>query len=629
MLKKRLLILFILLGFIGFGAVFYMIEEEWVDFSTLTQLAKRNPSVLLDSEGKVISYFEVDRREDIPFNKIPKVLVKAFLAAEDHDFFEHRGISFKGILRSIWVNLKSFRKSQGASTITQQVARLLFLNTEKTFLRKFREMILAIQLEKQLTKEQIFELYVNNMYFGRGTYGVQAASKRFWGKTVNEINVAEAATLATVAKSAKYFSPLNDIERCKKGRNVILFSMKNLGMISQKDFDYAQKTEIKLSNSLIGSPIRLYIQEWVRVWAENKWGKDILYNKGLKIHTSINLKMQEAAERSFVETMGGIRGYLGNNINGALVAMDSHTGQIRALVAGYNFNESQFNRAFLAVRQMGSSFKPIIYAAALQSGLTMRTTFVDEPISMLLPNGDTWEPKNYDGNFLGRMTLLKALTISDNMVMIKTLLETGYDNVISLAQNLGLSRQLLKYPTLALGITEATPVESAAAFNVFANNGTYVEPYFIESVKDSHGNSWWQASQPIRRKVLNSTINSKMVHALSWRMRRARNNFPEWIDAESIGKTGTTNDSTSNWFVGSTPGLTTAVYIGRDDGKGMGKDIYGNQTSFPIWLNFYKRINLEEKSFYIDPGLKEVAIDWSTGENAGFIHDNETASVLE
>jgi len=627
--KRKLLIFSIIFLFIFSGAAFYILEEEWVDFSVLSQLKSHNSSMILDDEGKVLAYFENERREYVPFNKLPKILVNAFIAAEDHSFFDHNGISFRGILRSVWVNLKSGRRLQGASTITQQVARLLFLNSEKTFLRKFREIFLSVQLEKQLTKQQIFELYANNIYFGRGIYGVEAACKRFWNKSVNQIDIAQAATLASVAKSAQFYSPLNDLEKSKKRRNLILQSMNSLGMISQKEFESSCNEPLAIHGSMIGGPMRLYVQEWVRIWAENKWGKDFLENKGIKIYTTLNRQTQEAAEKSFAEIIQQWRGSLGNNLNGGLVAVEPSSGRIKAFVGGLSFSESQYNRAFQATRQMGSSFKPLIYAAALQRGLSMKTVFVDEPISIEMPNGDNYEPRNWTHRFDGAMTLLKALTISDNIVAVKTLLEVGYNPVIELAKSCGLNKQLLPYPSLALGICESTVLENVAAFNIFANNGVYVEPYFIESVKDARGKVLWQSSDAPKHRVLDSKINSKMMHALSWRMRRAKTLYGNWIDAESIGKTGSTNDSTTNWFVGATPELTTAIYVGRDDAVGMGKDVFGSQTSFPIWLNFYRRLQFKEKSFYVDPDLHEVAINWTTGQNASDMQDPDTATILE
>ena len=406
--------------------------------------------------------------------------------------------------------------------------------------------------------------------------------------------------------------------------------MLQLNFISLENFKDASEKELNLYDLIPGNSIRLYIQEWIRVWAENKWGKDVLYHKGLRIQTTINLDMQEKAEKSFSTVIEKWRKSVSKNLNGGMIAMDSRTGKIRALIGGIDFNESQWNRALQAVRQTGSSFKPIVYTAALKKGLSMRNTFSDEPISLEMPGGQLWTPKNWTNKFDGEMTLLRALTLSNNIVTFKALEAIGYDPIISLAKEFGISRQLLEYPSLALGIAEATVEENVAAFNVFTNDGVYVKPYLVEHVKDGWGNKLW-SHLPCKKKVLDSVTNSKMIHALAVRMKRVQKLYPvgEWFDSESIGKTGSTNDSATNWFVGATPGLTTAIYVGRDDNKGMGKNVYGNQTSFPIWLNFYRSLTFSEKSFYFDPSLKEVAINWLTGKKVKNLDGKDSVVILQ
>lgn len=615
-LLKPLLFTSTILFAFACGVLFFLFQRDWVDFSVLENDQIAKPSILLDDEGNEIGRFELDRREPISYEKIPKILVNAFMAAEDHNFFDHCGISVRGIFRSMVKNIVMRKVVQGASTITQQVARSMFLSREKRWWRKVQEIFLAFQLERSLTKERIFELYVNNIYFGRGIYGVEAACRRFWNKSVCEISLDEAATLAAVAKSAYLYSPLNALENAQSRRNVILGTMlRRLHFISQKEYERARSKELAVKDNLIGSDIRLYIQERIRQWAERRWGKDVLYQDGLKIQTTINSEKQAIAERFFSKKVEELRGQVGSQLNGGVISIEPSNGKIKVCIGGYNFHESQFNRAFQAVRQMGSSFKPIVYTAAMIDGIEMDTVVVDEPIEMKLPGcTDVWRPKNWTRKFEGPMTLARALSFSNNIITIKTLLKTGIEKVVKLAKEFGLTRPIPAYPSIALGTAEATVKESVAMFNVFANNGVYVEPYLVDWVKDSFGKKLWE-HKPIRKKVLDSKINSKMVNtlALRWNKMKERAGRNDWVKAEMIGKTGSTNEAATTWYVGATPELTTSVYIGRDDNKPLGRYVFGSQTAFPVWLQFYKKLSFVNKQFYVDPELEEVCIDWVTG----------------
>lgn len=610
---RRLLLFIIFFCCVGIGALFYLFEKEWVDFSSLGYYSNAKPSIVLDEEGREIGRFELDRRDPTTYDKMPDILIKAFVAAEDHRFFEHPGISIKGIIRSFLVNLYHGRVVQGASTITQQLARGMFLYYDRTFWRKIQEIFIAFQLERQLSKEQIMELYLNNMYFGRGTYGVEAACRRFWNKPLEQITTAEAATLAAVAASARLYSPLNAPCSAKKRRNVIIKAMQNLGFITNKESERAKKEKLKVLDFSQGNPIRLYILEWIRMWAENIWGKEALYRKGLRIQTSINLDIQAAAEKSFANVVTILRNKIGDELNGGLVSMEPITGQIKAFVGGLNFKQSQFNRAFQAHRQMGSSFKPLIYAYGLERGIELDQVMVDEPIELSLPNGQTWAPKNWNNKFEGPMTLARALTLSNNIITIKLFLNLGIKDAVEWTKRFGFKNNVPPYPSAALGTTEVSVEENCAAFNIFATNGMYVKPYLVEWVKDEWGAKLWEY-EPVKYRILSNKITSKMVNALSHRMTLNKQLSRQgWFEAESIGKTGSTNGAATTWFVGSTPDLTTAVYVGRDDNKPMGTQVFASATAFPVWLGLYKAIPHKKKPFYFDPSLHEVSINWITG----------------
>ena len=324
--------------------------------------------------------------------------------------------------------------------------------------------------------------------------------------------------------------------------------------------------------------------------------------------------MQEAAENSFREVIGDLRSKLGQELNGGMVSIEACSGKMKAVIGGYDFAQSQYNRAFQAVRQTGSSFKPLVYACAIKHGIELTSTSVDAPFRLTFPGGEEWEPSNWHKGFEGEITLLKALITSNNIVTIKTMLNVGYEPIMELSRACGIHRELKKYPSLALGTAEATVEENVGAFNIFANHGTYVKPFLIEWVKDQWGNKVHEYTDE-RREVLDRKTTSKMVRTLALRMEKASKYYDDstWPSIETIGKTGSTNDSGTTWFVGATPQITTAVYVGRDDNKGMGERVFGSQTSFPIWLKFAKATEGSQKQFYYEPSLREVSINWLTG----------------
>lgn len=612
-IKYFLSIFFIFLSFI-LGAFFYLFNYDFVDFSKIQNIQTEKPSIVLDSNNNILFKFQLDKREPINYQDVPDILIKAFVAAEDWNFFSHHGVSIKGILRSLLINLYHGKIIQGASTITQQVGKLMFLSYERTILRKIKDIFLAFQLERQFTKEQIMQQYLNNVYFGRGIYGIKAATQRFWNKSIDQINLEQAATLAATAKSAFLYSPLNAPLSSKNRRNLVLKNMKKLNFISNEEFDKAIRQKLDVKDIVPGDPILLYIQEWIRNWSEKKWGKDSLYQKGLKIKTTIDIEKQKLATNIFKEKILQTRVKTNNEINGGFISIESSTGKIKALIGGYDFNESQYNRALQAKRQIGSAFKPFLYASAIKSDIDMDYLMIDEPIEMEL-GGTIWRPKNWHGRYDGEMTLLKALTLSNNIIAVKLLLLLGYENVINWARKFEIKSNLKPYPSLALGTAEMTAKDLAGSFNVFANNGKYVKPYLIEWVKDNWDKKIW-STQIKTKNVLDNITNSKMINALSYRIKRAKNimQYKYWIDAQAIGKTGSTNDATSTWFVGSTPELTTCIYIGNDDNRPLGKHIFASSTVFPIWLDFNIGLHFNKKLFYINPSLKEVTIDWNTGK---------------
>ncbi|TET06422.1 PBP1A family penicillin-binding protein [Candidatus Dependentiae bacterium] len=607
--------LFVSILFCSFacGLFFFFMNNRCINFSVLENYNPGCPSIVLDDEGKEWTRFQLDRREPIKLEQMPDYLIQAFITAEDRDFFNHIGISFKGIIRSSFVNLYHRRIVQGASTITQQLVKLLFFDTQKTFKRKLKEQLFALLVEQQFTKEQILETYFNHVYFGFGIYGVEAASQRFWAKHTHELTLAQAALLASIVRSPANYCPILYPLSAQKRRNLILHLMLVRGVIDKQEYQYAiaEDTAVIESAEEQHAP---HLKESLRLFLEELFGKEKLYTGGLIIQTTVNSNMQKEAEKQFRKYVDQMHTKISEKIDGALLAIDVKTGEIRALVGGADFQVSKFNRALQAKRQLGSTFKPVVYAAAVEAGFSFADIEIDEPLELIQSNG-VWNPHNVTDTHEGKMTLAYALSRSNNIVAIKTFLRVGTEPIIALAKKLHLEGPFHHYPSLALGTIEATVKEAVGMFNVFANNGVYIEPHYVKWVKDRWGKKIWRV-KPERSVVLSSRVSGQVAKVLRIGIERIHKLLYQklWIDSEAISKTGTTNDWRTCWFIGSTPTLTTAIYIGCDDNRPMGEHVYPVHTALPIWKDFNRALSAEQKTFSFDSSLKEVYVHEKTGQ---------------
>jgi len=612
---RQLFFIFLATSFLFFsfliGFFCFIIHNHTIDFSSLQQDSQAKPSILLDAHGKEWGRFELEKRKYVVLEQMPEYLIEAFLVTEDRDFFKHPGISFRGIIRSLFVNILYGKRMQGASTITQQLVRLKFLYAKKTLIRKIKEQVYAILVEREWSKEQILEAYLNNVYFGYGIYGVQAAANRFWGIDIADISVDQAAVLASVMKSPLTYSPIHSPENAFARRNLILKMMHDADLISLDQMKISQEKPLGIIENNYNS-IAPHAKEMIRQMVESLVGKEQLYSNGLLIQTTLDFDIQQQAEIAFKNHITELKKKLHKNIDGGLVSIDTQTGAIRSMVGGYDFKKSKFNRAVQAHRQMGSIFKIFVYAAALEQGLNFWDVEIDEPFE-LVTNGTVWAPKNYNEKFLGPMTRAYALSRSNNIVTIKTLLQVGINNVIDMAKRCGISKPMPAYPSLALGCVDVTSLDVVGSFNVLANHGVYVKPYLISWIKNMHGNKIYK-HKVVTWPAISSKIASQMVRVLSFGMQRLKNlvmgvNF----DIQAFGKTGTNNDCRTSWFCGATPDLTTAIYIGSDGNESLGKDVFGSRTAFPIWFNMHRNIAKNRTNFYYDPELKDVFVNWIDG----------------
>lgn len=615
----------ILAGCILCACFSYLAHHNCISFAALERYNPGKATILLDHVDREWARFELDRRKAISIEQMPTQLIHAFLAAEDWHFYDHWGISLKGIARSFIANVYHGRIVQGASTITQQLVRLLFFGHQRTWTRKLKEQLVAVLMEMRFSKDQILEAYLNHVYFGCGIYGVEAAARRFWGKSVADVSVGEAAVLAAIVQSPGTYCPLLHPLAAQRRRDVVLYKMRKLAFIDDAMLQEAMSKPVEVilsSEKQYGQ----YAREAVRQFLEQQFG-DSLYTNGYIVKTTIDVPMQEKAEHSFKEHVSFIRKTINDGIDGGLLSIAVHTGEIRALIGGFDFEVSRFNRALQAQRQLGSIFKPLIFAVAMQQGMTFADVMYDEPITIVDAYGKEWRPNNYDLTFSGPMTLACALSRSNNIIAIKTFMEVGREAVMTLAKKCHVPDPGHAFASLSLGCIDVTLAQAVGMFNIFANDGTYVEPHLVSWVKDSWGTKVYKY-QTLCEPVLEPRVSGQVLKVLGLGLNRVRSALPQkWIDSEAASKTGTTNDWRTCWFVGSTPEITTGVYIGRDDNRSMGANVYPLHTAFPIWIGLHREITANKKRFSYDPSLREIIINERTGKRLQTKKDKQGIAI--
>ena len=725
------LFLFIILSLIGSGFLYIVVRN----LPSIAALKDYRPSIITrvySDDNQLIDEFYMEDRKVIPITEVPKVVIQAFVAAEDARFFEHEGVDPHGILRAFYKNLMAGRIVQGGSTITQQVTKSLFLSPQKSYIRKFKEAILAYRIDKYLKKYEILNLYLNHIYLGHGTYGIEAASQKYFAKSAADLTLAETALLAGLPKAPSRYSPYFHPERARQRQEYVLGRMTEDGYITQEENEEALKTPLILKQSKQVGKIAPYFTENVRRYIQTKYGSNVLYREGLEVYTTLNIEMQKAArtavERglreldkrqgyrgplkkisveefdSFLEKMneeiekrplvkGNIITALVVDINsekknvllqigeysgimflndmswaripdpdvapgsvkirnpadvlnvgdivqtrileiseteephlrlaleqepvvqGALLCIDAKSGEIKAMVGGRDFKKSEFNRATQSRRQPGSAFKPLIYTAAFDKGMTPSTIVMDSPIIFKDTLQDSlWKPRNYEEKFYGPTTLRTALVHSRNLVTIKTLKDIGINYAADYAINMGITSQLTRDLSMALGTSGATLQELVVAYGIFANEGKKAEPFFIRKIVDRTGNVF-EEKQPKAQQIIDpriayittSLLQEVVQNGTGWRVKALKRPVG--------GKTGTTNDLKDAWFIGFNPSIVTGVWVGFDEEKPLGKHETGSRAASPIWLYFMKKV-LEKKPvefFPIPEGVVFARIDQKTG----------------
>lgn len=619
-----------------------MIGYQMLDLPTISQLKNYNPpmvSELYSSDGNILAYWYLQKRWPVSIKKVPRRLINAFLAAEDSRFYEHRGIDFIGVIRAAIKNVEAGSIVQGASTITQQVTRSLLLSPKRSWLRKLKEALLAWQIDGSLTKDEILNIYLNQIYLGSGAYGIEAAARTYFDKHVQELNIAESALIAGLTQAPSKYNPFKYYKRARRRQEYVLRRMFEEGFISDKQRKQALSYRLVFKTEKIVPPAgsRYFIQA-IKKELIRRYGKKRLFTDGLKIYSTLDSAWQERALQAVIKGLEKIINRqnkdktLPSTIQGALLAMDAQTGAVKAMIGGTDYSKSQFNLAIQGRMQPGSSFKPIVYSAAMQKGLIQpNTIIVDEPISLPgTDNNKPWEPKNFDKSYMGPITIRTALTFSRNVVSVKVARLAGVNTIIRQARLMGITAPLAHNLSIALGSSAVPLIQMVTAYSAFVNSGKIVTPQLIEQIVDRHGKII-EMLYPQFHRALDPVTAFQMAYLLMGVVQDGTGRRAKAVGIPVGGKTGTTDNYKDAWFMGFSPEVVTGVWIGRKDKKSLGRLETGGRAACPIWTEFMKTTvnSLSKKTYDIPDGIAFVPVDRNTGEIVTPTMENEKHLVWE
>jgi penicillin-binding protein 1A len=728
LMKFKLLIMFavITMALGGIGGSYFAISSNLPSIEELKQYTPAKGTKIYADDDTFIGELKIEKGVYVVIENMPQDLINAIVSVEDARFWRHKGLDYIAIVRALIKDLIHVSLKEGGSTITQQLAKVVYLSPKKTFKRKVMEAFLAIKLENNLSKEEILELYLNKIYFGHGAYGVEMASQTYFGKSVKNLNLAEASLIAGLTKAPSTYSPYNNLEKAKTRQKIVLMRMVEEEYITAEDKEQIYEQPLYLSNLKRSVGVNSYFIEYIRKQLEETYGIDTVYNGDLKVYTTLDREMQSAAVNALqaglreIDRRRGWRGPVGHKedididhevkskqhassvvvspgdvysglvlsvtkkealiktrgvigrlsardaswassvldsrtgktrklrrfslqktlkpgdivkvsikqvtgkrvrlaleqdpeVEGALVAVEPYTGFIKAMVGGYDFKKSEYNRAIFAERQPGSAFKPVIYAAAMDSGYTPASIIVDEPVTYMEGQSNEWSPENYDHEYHGPTRLREALVYSRNIVTVKLADEMGLDVVINYANQLGFKDAIPKNLSIALGSFTTTPLEMASVYNVFASNGLKLKPLSMKYIVDPKGRIL-ESSEPAPEQVISpqtsflitSMMEDVVAYGTGWRAKA--------LARPVAGKTGTTNDYKDAWFAGYSSSLTACVWVGFDDLKTLGPKETGAKAASPIWVAFMNNALKEKTEEFIPPeGIVRYVIDPETG----------------
>ncbi len=623
---RRLFLLFVLISIgaaviVGTGVIVGMVLAILLRFPSVDSLylPASQTTRIYAANGELIASLYEENRTSVPLSAIPQELQQAVIDTEDADFYQNPGFSLRGILRAAAHNLFTGRLREGGGTITEQLARNVFLTSEKTITRKVAEILLAVEINRQLAKPEILERYLNQVYLGERAYGVEAAAQAYFEKPVAELTLQESALLAGLIRAPSYYSPFDHPDRARDRMADVLYRMVSRGDITRSQIKAALAAPLHLSskrNAKLFGVRAPYFISYILPGLLKRYGFDALYRGGLRIFTTLDPVLQGEAQAALRD---GIDEALRQDLNvhqGAFVALDPRTGYIRAMVGGYDFHASQFDRAWQAHRQVGSAFKPFTYTAALLRGIPPTHLLLDEPIEFRLPNGKIWAPQDYDRTWHGLVTMRFALANSINAASLRLEQEVGVYSIIKLAHRMGIRSPLQANLALTLGASDVTPLEMATAYGVFASGGVRADPIAVLKVTDRFGRIL-EEQVPPRTVVLSPQvaylITDMLKSAVQWGTGAAAN-----IGIPQAGKTGTADDYRNAWFIGYTPSFVAAVWVGNDDDSPM-NHVVGGSVPARIWAAFMRQAvaRMPQDDWLVPSGIIQATVCGRSGLLAG------------
>jgi len=694
----------------AFGALAGLLFVYSTDLPQAQELERYRPSSiteLYDDQGRVIGSFALQRRVIASYNDFPKVLRDAVISTEDKEFEKHWGVNFYRILGAAWRDVVSGSKAQGASTLTMQLARNLFLTPERTYRRKLQEIMLSLQIERRFTKPQIFAMYANQIFLGHGVYGFEAGAEFYFGKKAKDLTLEEAALLAGMPKAPNLYSPINNSERAVRRRNLVINNLLEDGKITTDEATRAKNAPLKLNVQWETNSLAPYFVEDLRQRLERKYGSDKVHESGLRVYTTLDMDLQKTANQAVLDGLaayerrhgwkGGLKNVVAGGIaldayqdpdwkqpldpgsyvhamvrsvsstsalvkfgrylatigpaeiawtgkrtasdlfsagdivyvkvqslapdgtakvsleqdsgtQGGLIALDNSSGAILAMVGGRDFDESKFNRATQALRQVGSAFKPYVYTTVVEKGASPDDIILDAPVTFNTASGP-YSPHNYDGKYEGSITLRRAISQSRNIPALKLADRVGINAVIETARRFGITSPLPAYLPVAIGAAEVTLVEETAAFTTFPNDGVRVVPRYVRRVTDYQGQVL-EEDYPEVRDVISPQTARVMTSLLQQVVQHGTAAAAASLKHPLAGKTGTTNDFTDAWFVGFSPSITCGVWVGFDEKKSLGNKETGARAALPIWMDFMRvaLVGREDEAFNAPQPVPHAAV---------------------
>jgi penicillin-binding protein 1A len=596
----------------------------------LSRIIETPPTEIYAASGERIML--IGGREAVPLNRVSPFFIQAVTATEDHRFWDHRGLDLLRTVKAFWVNLLHSGRVEGASTITQQLAKNLFFTFHRTYQRKFRELLVALQIEARYSKDEILDAYVNQIAFGVGAHGVEQASQVFFGKPALQLNLAESALLAGLPKSPTRYNPFRHFERAKERQKVVLSRMVAVGAISAEEAARAFEARLNLRPPGRTEPAGSYFLDLVLKDLEERYGTDVVHHAGLKVFTTLDPQLQAWAADAvqnglekldqILKVPASVGGDPGGRPQAALVAVEAHSGAVRALMGGRDYGETEYNRAVQNNRLPGSGFKPFLYYAAFEkAGLSPVSVFVDRKVSIPIPGQPPWAPRNFSGDHEGPMILKRALSRSVNSIAAQLVERTGVPAVIDAARRCGIRSPLQAVPSVALGTSGVSPLEMASAFATLATGGMQHDPFWVRRVEDSSGRILEERIVSGRR-TLDASIAFQVVDMMRAVLDEGTGNVIRQMGFHlpAAGKTGTTDEFNDAWFTGFTPTLSVSVWVGFDRGMSLrdpqGRGITGGRGAAPLWAEFMRKATEGEpqREFTVPSDIRFVQVIPTTGQ---------------